>query len=425
MEPMTTKSGISPAYLEELSLLSQSELIDRLLAKEEENRLSRAFAQISDTGTTDAALMWQGRNRFFNERIIPVQLKESPEDSFHTEDDTAGNRIISGDNLSVMASLLTEFKGGRQRGVDILYLDPPYNTGSDTFAYNDNYRYSKAEVKALKRKNRQTEKTVSLDDVSRHTKWINHIAPRLWQAKKLLKNTGVVIASIDEHELPRLWLLMEELFGEKNRIACLVWERARKNDAKYISEGHEYMLIWAKDKAALDARASTLSKTPLWKDGKGRWRKRKDGVDLLLTAYAEAKEEYGDDIDAIQEAINRFFAELPKDHTARRFNYRKVDEQGIYRDGGDISWPGGGGPRYDVPHPVTGQPVKVPANGWVYANAETMQKRIAEGKVRFGKNHTTAPSLIYRLDQMDEEVQTSVIQRDSRNSTDNIKRLFS
>ena len=149
MEPITTKSGLSPAYLEELNALTQAELIERLLAAQEETRLKNAFAHVADTGTTDAALMWQGRNRFFNERVIPVQLAVSEADSFQVDQDTVGNRIISGDNLSVMASLLTEFKGGRERGVDIIYLDPPYNTGSDTFAYNDNYRYTKAEVKAL------------------------------------------------------------------------------------------------------------------------------------------------------------------------------------------------------------------------------------------------------------------------------------
>ena len=66
------------------------------------------------------------------------------------------------------------------------------------------------------------------------------MAPRLWAARKLMKHTGVLIVSIDEHELPRLWMLLEEMFGEKNRLATLIWERSRKNDASYISEGHEY-----------------------------------------------------------------------------------------------------------------------------------------------------------------------------------------
>jgi NAD(P)-dependent dehydrogenase (short-subunit alcohol dehydrogenase family) len=75
---------------------------------------------------------------------------------------------------------------------------------------------------------------------------------------------GVIIVSIDEHELPRLWMLMEEIFSEKNRIATLIWERARKNDAAYVSEGHEYMLIWARSKAELDAKKGWMATRPEW-----------------------------------------------------------------------------------------------------------------------------------------------------------------
>lgn len=153
------------------------------------------------------------------------------------------HRVIDGDNLAVMRSLLSEFRGGPKTGFDVIYIDPPYNTGKDTFIYDDNYRFSKAEVARLKKAIGRVEKGVSLDDPSRHTKWINHIAPRLWAARKLLKHTGVLIISIDEHELPRLWMLLEEMYGERNRLATLVWERSRKNDASYISEGHEYMLL--------------------------------------------------------------------------------------------------------------------------------------------------------------------------------------
>ena len=101
------------------------------------------------------------------------------------------------------------------------------------------------------------------------------MAPRLWAARKLLKSTGVIIVSIDEHELPRLWMLMEEMFGEKNRIATLVWERSRKNDARYISEGHEYMLVWARNKEDLDAAIRK----------QGKWRKRKDRVGAICEEH--------------------------------------------------------------------------------------------------------------------------------------------
>ena len=391
--------------------LSQDELIARILHQNEEINMGRAFSHISEDVGKDATLQWQGRNRFLSEKVIPVQLERVEDDSLCPE--RGSHRIINGDNLSVMTSLLTEYRGGRTRGVDVIYLDPPYNTGNDVFSYNDDYRFTPAEVRKLQRKTKQTEKTVSLDDPSRHTKWINHIAPRLWAARKLLKSTGVIIVSIDEHELPRLWMLMEEMFGEKNRIATLVWERSRKNDARYISEGHEYLLVWARNKEDLDAAIRK----------QGKWRKRKDGVDAILTAYGEAKEEFGEDIPKIQAALDQFFKDLPKEHPAKKIGYRKVDKKGIYRDGGDIGWPGGGGPKYDLLHPDTHKPVRAPESGWRFAE-DTMLELIDAGKVVFGATDKKMPSVLRRLDDMEEQVMTSVVQRDGRNATNTLASIL-
>ena len=342
-----------------LEYLSREDLIQRIEELEEQIRLDKVFSDIAEPNANDAVLHWQGRSRFLSEKIIPVQLKPVRAESLNPT--KGAHRIIDGDNLAVMTSLLTEFRGGPNKGIDVIYIDPPYNTGEDVFSYNDNYRLSNSEVKALRRKVGRSESLVSLDDPSRHTKWINHMAPRLWAAKKLLKSTGVIIISIDEHELPRLWMLMEELFGTGNRIATLIWERSRKNDAKYISEGHEYMLLWARNKAELDAKAVRMAATSEWQGVKGKWRKRKDGVDAILIAYMEAKNEYGDDIEAIQEQLKAFFTLLPKGHPAKKIRYKKVNHRGVYNDDGNPNWPGGGGPRYDVIHPVTKKPCKVPA----------------------------------------------------------------
>lgn len=198
-----------------LDALDRNELIKIIGELREEKQMRDAFSHISETGSNDAALMWQGRNRFLAETVAPVSIR--PVDEKSCPPRIGGvHRIIDGDNLAVMRSLLTEFRGGPRTGFDVIYVDPPYNTGSDTFIYNDNYRFSKAEVRRLKDAIGRVERGVSLDDPSRHTKWINHIAPRLWAARKLLKHTGVLIASIDEHELPRLWMLLEEMFGESN-----------------------------------------------------------------------------------------------------------------------------------------------------------------------------------------------------------------
>jgi adenine-specific DNA-methyltransferase len=306
--------------------------------------------------------------------------------------------------------------------MDVIYIDPPYNTGEDVFSYSDDYRLSNSEVKELRRKVGRSESLVSLDDPSRHTKWINHMAPRLWAAKKLLKSTGVIIISIDEHELPRLWMLMEELFGASNRMATLIWERSRKNDAKYVSEGHEYMLVWARNKAELDAKASRMALDPEWEKVKGKWRKRKDGADAILTAYMEAKAEYGDNIAKIQKALDEFFAALSKGHPAKKIRYKKVNKLGVYNDDGDLNWPGGGGPRYKVTHP-NGKPCRIPDSGWRYSEDE-MQRLIANGKIAFKATHTGTPRLIRYLHEMESEVQTSVINKTGQRSVETVEAIL-
>ena len=382
--------------------------------------MSRAFSQIGENSATDATLLWQGRNRFLAEKIIPVRLKPIACESLNP--DKGDHQIIDGDNLAVMTSLLTDFRGGPTRGFDVIYMDPPYNTGKDVFSYNDNYTLSKAEVKSLRRSVGRSEALVSLDDPTRHTKWINHMAPRLWAAKKLLKSTGVIIVSIDEHELPRLWMLMEEIFSEKNRIATIVWARSRKNDAAYISEGHEYMLIWARSKAELDAKRGQMYRLPKWENVAGRWRTPKAGVDEILTAYMEAKELYGTNIQKIQKAMKSFFANLPRGHPAKKIRYKKVNRWGMYSDDGNLNWPGGGGPMYDVIHPVTGKPCKPPALGWCFQ--EDKMKALLKPKpgererIAFKASHTGTPRSIDYLDEMRDEVRTSVISRTGQRSVE-------
>lgn len=410
-----------------LDQLTRDELVHQIEDLREELRMSRAFSNIADAGANDAILQWQGRNRFLAEKIIPVRLKPLAAESLNPE--KGEHRIIDGDNLAVMTSLLMDFRGGPTRGVDVIYIDPPYNTGEDVFSYNDDYSLSKTEVKSLRRAVGRAESLVSLDDPTKHTKWINHMAPRLWAARKLLKLTGVVIISIDEHELPRLWMLMDEIFGEKNRIAAVIWERSRKNDAAYISEGHEYMLIWARNKPDLDAKRSRMAGDEKWQQSGGRWRKPKDGVEEILTAYGEAKEQYGNDIPSIQKALKRFFAGLPKGHPSKKIRYKKVNALGVYNDDGNPNWPGGNGPRYKVPHPVTGKPCKVPASGWRFQEDE-MKRLLADGpsyktatgwhqgRIAFKKSHTGIPRVITYLHEMETEVQASVISRSGQRSVE-------
>ena len=410
---MTIEAVVNPESQDVLSHLSKDDLIQQIHNLQEELEMSKAFSQLGEPNYSEATLHWRGRSRFLAEKVMPVRLTPIEKESLFPEKED--NLIIDGDNLGVMTSLLTDYRGGSNRGFDVIYMDPPYNTGNDVFSFNDDYSLSGAEVRALRRRVGRPEELVSLDDPTRHTKWINHMAPRLWAARKLLKLTGVIIVSVDEHELPRLWMLMEEIFSPSNRIATLVWERSRKNDSAYISEGHEYMLIWARSKQDLDAKRRRLKETAEWQKFEGKWRQPKAGVDSILSVYHVAKAKHGDDTSRIQDEMDAFFAALSKSHPAKKVRYKKVSKWGMYSDDGNLNWPGGGGPRYDVMHPVTKKPCAVPNHGWLYQE-DTMKKLLNPGpwerpRIAFKKSHLGIPRSIEYLDEMDKEVRTSIVER--------------
>ena len=157
------------------------------------------------------------------------------------------NLYIEGDNLEVLKLLQETYLGK----VKMIYIDPPYNTGND-FVYKDNFGQSAAEYLAGSGQydeagNRMVTNTES--DGRFHTDWLNMIYPRLKLAKDLLSDDGVIFISIDDNEQENLKKCCDEIFGAQNFVAQLVWERAfaPKNDAKFISNSHDYVLMFAKN----------------------------------------------------------------------------------------------------------------------------------------------------------------------------------
>ena len=175
---------------------------------------------------------------------IAATLRPSREES--VDFDKTENLYIEGDNLDVL-KLLRETYLNR---VKMIYIDPPYNTGND-FIYEDDFAEDTGEF--LKRDSQYDEQgnrlTTNFDRNGRfHTDWLNMIYPRLRVARDLLTEDGVIFISIDDNEVENLKKVCNEIFGESNFIAQLVWERAYspKNDAKYISNSHDYVLMYAK-----------------------------------------------------------------------------------------------------------------------------------------------------------------------------------
>ena len=175
---------------------------------------------------------------------ISATLRPCPEESVNF--DTTQNLYIEGDNLDVLKCLKETYL----HKVKMIYIDPPYNTGND-FVYEDDFAESAAEYLVNsgqfdEQGNRLVTNTESNGRF--HTDWLNMIYPRLKVARDLLTEDGVIFISIDDHEVENLRKVCDEVFGECNFIATLVWERAfsPKNDAKYISNSHDYVLMYAK-----------------------------------------------------------------------------------------------------------------------------------------------------------------------------------
>ena len=161
--------------------------------------------------------------------------------------DTTENLYIEGDNLEVLKLLQETYLGK----IKMIYIDPPYNTGND-FVYEDDFAQSADEYLANSGQydedgNRMVQNTESNGRF--HADWLNMIYPRLKLAKDLLTDDGVIFISIDDNEQENLKKCCDEVFGGQNFVAQLVWERAfsPKNDARFVSNSHDYVLMYAKD----------------------------------------------------------------------------------------------------------------------------------------------------------------------------------
>ena len=148
------------------------------------------------------------------------------------------NLIIHGDNLAALKALLPTYHGK----VKCIYIDPPYNTGNEGWAYNDNVN-SPLMQDWLGR-------VVDRDDLTRHDKWCCMMLPRLKLLRELLREDGVIFVSIDDNEVHHLRALLDEVFGEENFVATVIWEKvyAPRSSAKYFSENHDFVVAYAKQK---------------------------------------------------------------------------------------------------------------------------------------------------------------------------------
>lgn len=193
-------------------------------------------------------LVWEDKPEDVEERLrdeLPI-LTEVLERAIISEDKDAPNHIlIEGDNLEALATLAYTHEGK----IDIIYIDPPYNTGNKDFRYNDSY--------------------VDKEDSYRHSKWLSFMSRRLKIAKKLLSDRGIIFISIDDNEQAQLKLLCDEVFGNKNFVADLIWsnqEGGGSSDSKLFRIKHEHIIVFSKDISQLDIKGVDITNEDRYKE---------------------------------------------------------------------------------------------------------------------------------------------------------------
>ena len=212
-------------------------------------RLKATLGEAVDLGER-YGLGWKGKSDVFA-KIQEKTVETLHADRAHSVDwDTTSNMFIEGDNLAALKILHKSYYGK----VKMIYIDPPYNTGND-FVYNDDFKQTRKSYEA-EAGITDDEGNVTRDDGlcsntggHKHSNWMSMMYPRLFLARNLLRQDGVIFVSIDDNEVHNLRLMMNEIFGEENFVAQLIWERAfsPKNDAKFISNSHDYVLMYARN----------------------------------------------------------------------------------------------------------------------------------------------------------------------------------
>lgn len=326
-------------------------------------------------------------------RFIPV-LKREESLCLMNKPDSDTHILIEGDNFHALTTL--NMMCGNEGFVDVIYIDPPYNRGEDDFRYNDKY--------------------VDKEDGYKHSKWLQFMSIRLELARKLLNNAGIIIVNIDEHEDAQLEILLQQTFGENNRIGTIIWNKMNpKGDAQGISSQHETILCYAKNISAfLEMENTCMRPKPNANEmiSKANSLYRKIGKRIIPDEVASAIKpfNYSDEIKKDfyvtydLELVNKEFQNWlkTKPFSSGEKAYKYIDEDGKVYRGVSMAWPNKkkAPDDYFIPliHPVTGKECPVPARGWRNPPA-TMKALLESGRILFGEDENKQPERKYFLEE--------------------------
>ncbi|HMH32146.1 MAG TPA: site-specific DNA-methyltransferase [Puia sp.] len=369
-------------------------------------KLKLTLGENVEVGKERFGMNWPGKADCFKTIQQPSIATLVPVREESIDFDQTQNLFIEGDNLEVLKLLQKSYLGK----IKIIYIDPPYNTGKD-FIYPDNYAENLSTYLEYTGQVDSEGRKFSINtetDGRFHSKWMNMMYPRLFLAKNLLREDGVIFISIDNNEVQNLKAICNEVFGEENFIECITWnKRVPKND-KGIGNIHEYILLYVKDK-----------------NYKHEFKMPKEGMEEIEEVLIKIKNKKIP-IKEAEAEISKLFNKKGYDRGITLYN--SLDEN--YRLWGKInmSWPNAEtyGPRYTVYHPETGKEVKIPDRGWrwkqetfddaakIVNGKYTDIKQLHDGsfvcgRIWFDSNENTQPSSINYLDELDSLLLRSIL----------------
>lgn len=350
-------------------------------------------------------LWWAGKSGVF--KVIKDRTSKTlhPEQDKSVDWDSTQNLFIEGDNLDVLKILQKSY----YNKIKMIYIDPPYNTWSDAFVYPDDYSMSTDQYNELAgdldddgnlRKDDNLRKN-SKDSGRYHSNWLSMMYSRLYLARNLLTDDGVIFVSIDDNEVHNLRLLLNEIFGEENFIAQIIVEWTPKNDPHIVSTAHEYCLVYTKDFESAKSYDWWITSEEFSKTF-GFYETNKD-KENFLTLLGEFYMENG--FNSLNIA-----------------NYNKVDEYWLYRiwpiDDPQSKWP-----KDQRINPKTWNFCTTPSRGWS-CNIQTRQDWISKNLIRFPDNDNQLPAKKTYLTKDRKDLLRSYFKVQTRKDTQFLNTLF-
>ncbi len=346
-------------------------------------------------------LDWPGKREALINANAPIAKTLRPDFSESLEFPSTKNLFLEGDNLEVLKLIQQIYLGS----VQVIYIDPPYNTGND-FVYRDKFAQGADEyLKVSNQKDSDGNRLIAnLSANGRfHSNWLSMIYPRLKVARNLLRDDGAIFVSIDDTEVAGLRHMMDEIFGAENFITEIIWEGANKNDARQVGVCHEYVLCYVKDRRAT----------------KTSWSVTKEGVEPVLKEVERLRKEHGEDYDASSEELAGWFRAMKATPSFGLRRFRYIDKRGAYKED-DPTAPGGR--KFVLKNPKTGETIPLrPNRGWAF-DQETFNRLVDEGRISF----ISPTSIMVRryLHETDTQTPQSVLYQPARSASERLSTLL-